>query len=64
MDLFILNVDEGGLEQIHKPDFAAEKRVVYSEKRVNEAIFRSNEVVSLRKVRVSIVLSMHMRSSK
>lgn len=47
MDLFILNVDEGGLEQIHKPDFAAEKRIVYSEKRVNEAIFRSNEVETM-----------------
>lgn len=42
-----MNVDEGGLEQIHKPDFAAEKRVVYSEKKVNEAIFRSNEVETM-----------------
>ena len=47
MDLFILNVDQGHLEQIHKPDFAAEKRVVYLEKQVNEAIFRSNEVETM-----------------
>lgn len=43
MNLFIINLDEGGLDRIHDSSFSAKQRIVYSEEQVNKAIFRSSQ---------------------
>ena len=45
MDLYILNIDEGHLElqHIQNPHFSLKRRIVYSEEKINKAIFRGTE---------------------
>ena len=45
MDLYMLNIDEGHLElqHIQKTHFSLKRRIVYSEEKINKAIFRGTE---------------------
>ena len=43
MNLYILNLDNGDLDRIHDPAFTAKKRIVYSEEKVNKAIFHMSQ---------------------
>jgi len=42
MNLYILNLDNGDLDRIDDPAFTAKKRIVYSEDKVNRAIFQTS----------------------
>jgi len=45
MDLYMLNIDEGhlDLQHIQSPHFSLKRRIVYSEEKINKAIFRGTE---------------------
>ena len=43
MEMFILDIDAGDLDRIqHEKNFAAKKRIVYSQEIINRAIFRTS----------------------
>ncbi|KAL7538711.1 hypothetical protein ACHAXR_008739 [Thalassiosira sp. AJA248-18] len=42
MNMYVLNLDDGDLDRVNDPAFAAKKRIVHSEEQVNKAIFRTS----------------------
>ena len=52
MELYILNVDEGGLDNLQTKGFKAKRRIVHSELLINRKIYDNNDAEDEDQVRI------------